>query len=74
MEKRLSFALFLIGFAAIVGQILLIREDLVVFYGNELSTAIILATWLLWTSLGSPTLGRIADSVFRLQQQDLDFY
>lgn len=63
MKRRLSFALFLIGFVAIVGQILLIRELLVIFYGNELSTAIILASWLIWTSLGSATLGRIADDI-----------
>ncbi len=63
MKTRVSFALFLIGFAAIVGQIILIRELLVVFYGNELSTAIVLASWLVWTSLGSVTLGRIADSI-----------
>jgi len=64
MKRRLSFALFLIGFVAIVGQILLIRELLVIFYGNELSTAIILASWLVWTSLGSATLGRVADAIF----------
>jgi len=63
MKRRISFALFLIGFVAIVGQILLIRELLVIFYGNELSTAIILASWLIWTSLGSATLGRIADAI-----------
>lgn len=60
---RLSFALFLIGFVAIAGQILLIRELLVIFYGNELSTAIILASWLVWTSLGSATLGRTVDRI-----------
>ena len=64
MKRRLAFALFLIGFVAIVGQILLIRELLVIFYGNELSTAIILASWLVWTSLGSATLGRVADAIF----------
>lgn len=63
MGKRLSFSLLLIGFAAIVGQILLIRELLVVFYGNELSAAIILASWLIWTSIGSATLGRTADVI-----------
>ena len=63
MKRRLSFALFLIGFVAIVGQIVLIRELLVIFYGNELSTAIILASWLVWTSLGSASLGRIADTI-----------
>jgi spermidine synthase len=64
MKRWISFALFLIGFVAIVGQIIIIRELLVVFYGNELSTAIILASWLIWTSLGSATLGRIADSIY----------
>jgi spermidine synthase len=68
MKKQVSLALFLIGFAAIVGQILLIRELLVVFYGNELSTAIILASWLVWTSLGSATLGRIADTILNKQK------
>jgi len=74
MKRWISFALFLIGFLAIVGQIILIRELLVIFYGNELSTAIILASWLIWTSLGSATLGRIADNIsnkdriFRLVQ------
>jgi len=63
MKRRISFALFLIGFVAIIGQIVLIRELLVIFYGNELSTAIILASWLIWTSLGSATLGRIADAI-----------
>ncbi len=63
MKRRISLALFLIGFVAIVGQIVLIRELLVIFYGNELSTAIILASWLIWTSLGSVTLGRIADAI-----------
>jgi len=68
MRRQLSFALFLIGFVAIVGQILLIRELLVIFYGNELSTAIILASWLIWTSLGSATLGRIADAISHKQR------
>ena len=41
------------GFAATVAQILLLRELLVLFYGNEMSTALVLAGWLLWTALGS---------------------
>ena len=68
MRWRLSFALFLIGFVAIVAQILLIRELLVIFYGNELSTAIVLASWLVWTSLGSATLGRITDAISHKQR------
>ncbi|MGQ9653442.1 MAG: spermidine synthase, partial [Thermodesulfobacteriota bacterium] len=63
MTRQLSFSLFLIGFAAVVGQVVYIRELLVVFYGNELSTAVILASWLVWTSVGSAILGRGADSI-----------
>lgn len=60
MKKRIIFALFLIGFAAILGQIILMRELLVVFYGNELSTGVVLANWLIWTSAGAFLLGRLA--------------
>lgn len=63
MTRQLSFSLFLIGYAAVVGQVVFMRELLVVFYGNELSTALILASWLVWTSLGSAILGRKADFI-----------
>jgi spermidine synthase len=65
MARQLSFSFFLIGYAAVVGQVVSMRELLVVFYGNELSTAVILASWLMWTSLGSAILGRGADSIKR---------
>ena len=55
-------ALALLGFTAVIGQIVLMRELIVVFNGNEISMGIMLATWLLWTaagsSLGSLVLGR----------------
>ncbi len=60
MKKRIIFALFLIGFAAILGQIILMRELLVVFYGNELSTGVVLANWLIWTSAGALLVGKLA--------------
>ena len=41
------------GFSAAVGQILVLRELLVLFYGNELSTGLIFACWLFWTAAGS---------------------
>jgi spermidine synthase len=49
----------LIGFSAIVSQIVLLRELLVVFYGNEMSAGVMLAAWLLWTAFGSSVLGRL---------------
>jgi spermidine synthase len=41
------------GFAATVAQIIVLRELLVLFYGNELSAGLIFAGWLLWVGLGS---------------------
>ena len=46
-------ALMLIGFSAVIGQIVLMRELMVVFSGNEISLGIMLATWLFWTASGS---------------------
>ncbi len=49
------------GFSAVVGQIVLMRELIVVFNGNEMSLGIMLATWLFWSAIGS-----IACSAFDL--------
>ncbi len=65
MRKGLIFALFLIGFTSISSQVLLLREFLVIFYGNELSLGIILGNWLVSVALGSYVLGRKADVIKR---------
>ena len=44
--------LALAGFSAVMGQIVLMREFIVVFNGNEISLGIVLATWLFWTAVG----------------------
>jgi len=49
-----------VGFGETVGQVLLIRELLVNFQGNELSLGVILACWLLMVALGSWGLGKFA--------------
>ena len=59
MALRIAVLIFMAGFAASIGQILVIRELLVIFYGNELSTGLILACWLLCTAAGSGLTGRI---------------
>ena len=51
------FALFLAGLTASVGQIVLIREIIALFNGNELSLGFALAAWLLWTAIGSSLAG-----------------
>jgi spermidine synthase len=57
---KLRAVLVLIGFTATVAQIVLLRELMIVFYGNEISLGVMLACWLLWTALGSTLLGRFA--------------
>ncbi len=68
MKKRHSLtlslpftAVALTGFTSTLGQILMVRELLVLFYGNELSTGWIFAAWLVWTAIGSGAGSRLAD-------------
>lgn len=58
MKKPFTFVLLALGFTAIVSQFVLIRELLVVFYGNELAIGIMLACWLFWVAVGSWFFGR----------------
>jgi spermidine synthase len=53
-------ALILIGFTAAIAQIVLLRELMVVFYGNESSIGLMLGSWLFWTAAGSSLAGRLA--------------
>ena len=54
-----SVSLILIGFTAAVAQIVLLRELMVVFHGNEISIGVMLASWLFWTAAGSNLAGRV---------------
>ena len=47
----------LVGFTAGIGQIVLMREVMVLFNGNELSLGLVLAAWLAWTAAGSAVTG-----------------
>ncbi|UCE06173.1 MAG: hypothetical protein JSW07_21755, partial [bacterium] len=42
-----------------ISQIVLLRELVLFFTGNELTLGIILALWLLWTAVGSGLMGRL---------------
>ena len=48
---------FLAGLSAAVGQVVLMREVVALFNGNELSLGIVLASWLAWTAAGSRLAG-----------------
>ncbi len=59
-------ALILIGFTASIAQIVLLRELMVVFYGNESSIGLMLGSWLFWTAAGSSLAGHFAVQPRRL--------
>ena len=53
MGLRIFLAILTLGAYSQVVQALLIREGLVVFYGNEISLGAFFASWLGWLALGS---------------------
>lgn len=55
-DKQLNkskYLAFTLGFMSMVGQVLLLRELITVFYGNEIAYAVILSCWLFWIAVGS---------------------
>ncbi|MGB2600932.1 MAG: hypothetical protein WBD12_02830, partial [Candidatus Omnitrophota bacterium] len=64
-KKTIILSMVLAGASAMVSQIVFMREFLVVFYGNEVSIGLILASWLIWGAFGSAFLGRYSDRIQR---------
>ena len=60
INKHDILVVLTLGLLTIATQIILLREILSIFYGNELVIGIILANWMLLTALGS-YLGRVTD-------------
>ncbi|MFH0731916.1 MAG: fused MFS/spermidine synthase [Candidatus Omnitrophota bacterium] len=58
MKKRFIASFLVIGASGITAQVILLREFLIRFSGNELSIGIILANWLLLEAAGAYLLGR----------------
>lgn len=56
-DKSYELTVFALGFSSIAVQVVLVREFLSVFYGNELVIGIILFNWMILTGIGS-LLGR----------------
>ena len=61
MINRVRIAILTMGFSGLVAEILLLREFLIVFSGNEFSIGIILANWLILEAFGAFFLGRKAE-------------
>jgi len=63
MRRGFILTILIIGLSGIVAQVLLLRELLVSFYGNELILGIILANWLAAEALGAFLLGKYIDRI-----------
>jgi spermidine synthase len=61
MRLAILAAILAMGFSGLVAEILLLRELLIVFSGNELSIGMIMANWLILEAFGSFLLGRKAE-------------
>ena len=56
-------SLLLMGLSGMTAQILLLRELLVSFLGNELTLGVILANWLILEAIGSFVVGRSVEKI-----------
>jgi spermidine synthase len=54
----LKISLLIMGLSGIVAQIILLRELLISFFGNELTIGVILANWLILEAIGSFAIGK----------------
>jgi spermidine synthase len=63
--RTLKISLFVIGLSSMTAQIVLLRELLVSFLGNELTLGIILASWLVLAAGGSFLIGKSVEKVER---------
>ena len=59
VRKALAFSFFALGITSLAAQVLLIRELLFVFGGNEFFIGWTLAAWLFWTALGAGLAGSL---------------
>ena len=61
----LKVSLFIMGLSGLTAQIVLLRELLVSFLGNELTLGVILANWLILVAIGSFFIGQTVEKVDR---------
>jgi len=59
-QKTTIFALIYLGIFSLIAQVILIRELIISFYGNELFIGLVLGSWLVSTGIGSLWLAGIA--------------
>lgn len=58
-HRVIKSVIFITGLGGIVGQLILIRELMITFYGNELTWGLVLASWLVFEAAGSFTVSHV---------------
>jgi spermidine synthase len=66
VDWRVAAAVVALGMTSLVTQVILLRDFLSVFYGNELVIGIILGNWMVLTGIGS-YVGRLFERVRKLR-------
>jgi spermidine synthase len=61
LARRIFIAILVLGAYSQVVQAVLIREGLVVFYGNEVSLGAFYGSWLFWVAVGSVAVLHLRD-------------
>lgn len=61
----IGIGLATVGFTATVSQVVLMRELVATFYGNELLYGLALFAWLVWTAVGAWGIAHHADHIAR---------
>ncbi|OGP88147.1 MAG: hypothetical protein A2156_11800 [Deltaproteobacteria bacterium RBG_16_48_10] len=61
--QSLKTSLLIKGLSGIIAQVVLMRELLISFHGNELTLGIILANWLILVAIGSFIIGKTVEKV-----------
>jgi spermidine synthase len=59
MKKAIIFSIITLGISSIVAQLVIIRELIISFYGNEFFIGWTLFSWLFWVGMGSLFLNKI---------------
>lgn len=60
------YSVLMLGIVSQIAQVVLLRELLMVFHGNELSIGIILAAWMAWVGIGSMLGASLAERTDRV--------
>ncbi len=68
LSGKITTALVVLGFTTLVSQLILFRELLNLFQGNELIIGLMLSLWMLFTALGSVTVSYFRRTVSQLRQ------